>query len=54
MGGNTLGIHNAGLNVLAFNDFDKAPTDCHKLNFLILRLFANYLKKNQKIKQILN
>ena len=33
MGGDTLGIHNAGLNVLAFNEFDKAATDCHKVNF---------------------
>ena len=48
MGGDTLGIHNAGLNVLAFNEFDKAATDCHKLNFPNSTLICDLSQKKTK------
>ena len=54
MGGDTLGIHNAGINVLAFNEFDKAATDCHKLNFPNSTLICDLSQKKQRIKQIFN
>jgi DNA (cytosine-5)-methyltransferase 1 len=48
MGGDTLGIHNAGLNVIAFNEFDKAATDCHKLNFPNSTLICDLSQKKTK------
>ena len=33
MGGDSLGIQNAGLNIVAFNEFDKHAIESHKLNF---------------------
>ena len=33
MGGDTLGMEMAGFDVIAFNEFDKAATNSHKLNF---------------------
>ena len=48
MGGDTLGIHNAGLNVLAFNEFDKAASDCHKLNFPDSTLICDLSQKKTK------
>ena len=48
MGGDTLGIHNAGLNVLAFNEFDKAATDSHKVNFPNSTLISDISQKKTK------
>jgi DNA (cytosine-5)-methyltransferase 1 len=33
MGGDSLGLQNAGFDVIAFNEFDKAAINTHKLNF---------------------
>lgn len=33
MGGDTLGLENAGINVIAFNDFNKKSVDTHICNF---------------------
>ena len=36
MGGDTLGLENAGVKVVAFNDFDKYSIETHKQNLQIL------------------
>ena len=45
MGGDTLGLENAGVKVVAFNDFDKTAIDTHKQNFTESVLLGNQKDK---------
>lgn len=48
MGGDTLGIIQAGGDVVAFNEFDKHATSCHILNFPDAKLIENPEGKKEK------
>jgi DNA (cytosine-5)-methyltransferase 1 len=50
MGGDTLGINNAGGKVIAFNEFDKHATSCHELNFPDTELIYDDSHKKDKDK----
>lgn len=50
MGGDTLGIQEAGFVVVAFNEFDKAAVNSHKQNFNNPVLIQNSTGKTQKDK----
>lgn len=50
MGGDTLGINNAGGKVIAFNEFDKHATSCHELNFPDTKLIYDDSHKKDKDK----
>ena len=45
MGGDTLGLENAGVKVVAFNDFDKYSIETHKQNFTDSVLIGNQKDK---------
>ena len=47
MGGDSLGLQNAGFNVIAFNEFDKAAINTHQLNFPNSNLIFDPSKKNK-------
>jgi DNA (cytosine-5)-methyltransferase 1 len=48
MGGDSLGIKNAGINVVAFNEFDKHAVEAHKLNFPDSVLISDPTQKKPK------
>lgn len=48
MGGDTLAIQNAGFNIIAFNEFDKAAINTHKLNFPNSTLICDPSQKKTK------
>ena len=41
MGGDSLGLKNAGFKIVAFNEFNKAAIESHKLNFPDCKLIGN-------------
>lgn len=48
MGGDTLGMMNAGCQVIAFNEFDKHAIKSHELNFPTSTLIRDISKKKEK------
>ena len=50
MGGDSLGIKNAGIDVVAFNEFDKHAVEAHKLNFPDSVLISDPTQKKPKDK----
>lgn len=48
MGGDTLGMINAGCNVIAFNEFDNRAINSHKLNFPQATLICDINQKKEK------
>ena len=48
MGGDSLGIKNAGIDVVAFNEFDKHAVEAHKLNFPDSVLISDPTQKKPK------
>jgi DNA (cytosine-5)-methyltransferase 1 len=48
MGGDTLGMMNAGCNIIAFNEFDKHAIKAHKLNFPQSTLLCDMNQKKEK------
>ena len=53
MGGDTLGMINAGVNVQAFCEFSSTATQSHLLNFPESTLIEDLSHKKSKTKQIL-
>ena len=39
MGGDTLGLHNAGVEVVEYTELNKTYRETHKFNFLIINVF---------------
>lgn len=52
MGGDSLGLQNAGFDVIAFNEFDKAAINTHKLNFPNSTIISDPSQKKLKTKLI--
>jgi len=50
MGGDTLGMMNAGCNIIAFNEFDKHAINSHQLNFPNSTLICDDSQKKEKDK----
>jgi DNA (cytosine-5)-methyltransferase 1 len=50
MGGDSLGIKNAGINVVAFNEFDKHAIASHQINFPDSKLILDPSHKKEKDK----
>ena len=50
MGGDSLGLQNAGFKVIAFNEFDKSAIDSHKENFPDSVLIQDITQKKDKDK----
>ena len=48
MGGDSLGIKDAGIDVVAFNEFDKHAIEAHKLNFPDSVLISDPTQKKEK------
>jgi DNA (cytosine-5)-methyltransferase 1 len=48
MGGDSLGLQNAGFDVIAFNEFDKAAINTHKLNFPTSTIISDPSQKKIK------
>jgi site-specific DNA-cytosine methylase len=48
MGGDSLGIQNAGFDIIAFNEFEKPAIDTHHINFPDSTLICDPSQKKEK------
>jgi len=54
MGGDSLGIQEAGFNVVAFNEFDKSAVKSHLNNFPHSTLIQDPTQKKPRTRQTFN